>query len=1129
MAFHRAPSALLPLALTASLLAACDGAGGATDIDVQYHESTQRVRIVMSRELAGGETLFARLRRGDVGGLDCRTQIGGLAEAPRLDVSSPTFEGPTMMETDIASPYDSSAWLEMEPTPDMLASILEGRAIIDVCLMSGDSVVEQREFDAREAFDRRGVNGKFDGEEARIASTVAYAERCVDELGDIPFFPRVADGDFQTYNCLDSTPIPTTVTGTDGTVTYPTEQVSQCDAPQYIYSLCEPSAQGPEGERPDVNGPRVTSATNDQGTSWVLLCRKSQAEVGQYNDIAMIGHNPFTGQTCYFQNALYRNTDGLHVPHPADTVNSEASPQQASSLWEGIQGGVAGPGGTSNIECARCHSMDAFIHSPWIDGALDSHGDPVVPRMGIHPDFALGYNDAPYSIVNMDGQGWTIPQQLTSPEAAACTRCHRMANDRWAQSWIDRLAGEDASWTNITTEAYRSFEHTFWMPPDLDGLTEQTFWDSPYGQSIRFIQHCGDTPTDPACQWEDIPRNAEGQEGDLPAVTATGVELATQALIALGASIDDPSCPDGHCATRRCAECHSVSRNGLRRWLEATQHAWNTCGITEGAVDPDRRLLDFVNGADFQTLDEQVGLPSDTAQHIVDGKPFASVDALNAVEGVGPATLRQLGDYAAGDPAQLSAEDARRTIDCLRSDPNDPDSVFAAEHLGVLTTGVQYGYFRRLFRTAYGDDGWLIPYTRFKNRVSMPKGSHPSMSQQEYATILTWFRNGLNDLDAALPEPPPPSTCSDFVDGPAITTHVSNMGFEGWGALNADAGIRMFGCTDDNPLSCFTVGDYGDESGVWGNGVGTIRNLRQLGFRTSFWMRSSADGRFVGNGGSSGSGGRSTITDLLAGRDIGVQASYDPGFFPDNSGFIFQGATGGAGLCAQSVLEGMDDSIDFTETGCTTARGINLYQHVARGLSGGDYFVINSQFTSDSGRSAQTDPSAPWNASSTIKITPMIFDGTTYQPEEAVIVDSPYEGDSVLSPSGQLVASRLAGPEGRSLGYSVRRVNASRFGDSYRITLSDPIATLCTPGAKVSFSFDERFMVTHHHDGNRTNLQLYDLTTGMVHTITNMPDNMRAIFPHFRSDGWIYFLVMDNENNREFIAASNAALEIASR
>jgi hypothetical protein len=30
---------------------------------------------------------------------------------------------------------------------------------------------------------------------------------------------------------------------------------------------------------------------------------------------------------------------------------------------------------------------------------------------------------------------------------------------------------------------------------------------------------------------------------------------------------------------RRCAECHSVSRNGLRRWRDYTEDAWQTCGL----------------------------------------------------------------------------------------------------------------------------------------------------------------------------------------------------------------------------------------------------------------------------------------------------------------------------------------------------------------------------------------------------------------------------------------------------------------------------------------------------------------------------------------------------------------------
>ncbi|GAB5546310.1 MAG: hypothetical protein SangKO_060700 [Sandaracinaceae bacterium] len=1110
----------LPLLLSAVSAIGCAPDTSPTEVDVSYHSSSSRVRVRVTRELMSGETLHARVRRGEIGALQCASESGAI---PRIDEArvpseaSPTFEGPSMTPSDFDTPYDSTDWLEMEPTAEMLAAIADGQVIIDVCLMAADgTVVVQAELDARRALDRRGMNGKFDGREARIASTVAYAEHCVDEMGEIPFFPEIAEGDYETYDCLDSTPIPTTITGPSGTVSYPATEVDDCDNPQFIYSLCEPSAQGPDGVRPDVNGPRVASRANDQGTHWVLLCRKARSDLGQYNDIAMIGHNPYTGQTCYFQNALYSRTDGNHVPHPGDRVQSERSPQQSSSIWEGIHGGLGG-----GIECAECHSTDAFIHTPWIDGALDEDGDPVVPRMGIHEDFALGYNDAPYHILNTDGQGWTMPRQLVSEEASACTRCHRIGDGRWTRSWIDRLVGEDTRWTNITSEAYRAFEHTFWMPPELDGLDESTFWQSDYGLAVRHIQACGDNPSDPACDWADIPRDSSGEDGALPTVDLEGPALATAALRILGADIDDPSCPDGKCETRRCAECHSVSRNGLRRWLDYTDHAWQRCGVTEGARDLDQAVLDLVNRAEQAALDDDIGIRSDAAAAIVQARPFDSLDQLEAVDGVGPATIRQLSEHALGDPAHMTQTEAREVVDCLRVDPTDPESVFAAEHLGILTTGVQYGWFRRLFRQAYGD-GWLIPYTRFKNRVSMPKGSHPALSQQEYATLLTWFRNDLNDLETVLDEPPPPATCTDAFDTVGIQSHVENMQFEGWGVLNEDAGVRMFGCAGADPSACFMTGDYADERERLGGTIGVLRNLRELGFRTSFWTRSSADGRFVGNGG--GDGARSTITDLLTGRDIGVDAAYDPGFFPDNSGFIFQGTKGGAGICAQSVLED-DDHIDFEEAGCMTARGINLYQHVARGIGGGDYFVINSQFTSDSGRNATRDPAASFNAASTMKLTPMIFDGTQYQPQDEVIVDSPYEGDSVLSPSGQLVGSRLAGPEGRGLGYVVRRVNATRFGDRYSISLSDPLATVCMSGAKLNFSFDERFFVTHHHDGEVTNIILVDLMTGERHAITDVPAGTRALFPHFRSDGWFYFLVMDGE--RELIIASDAALVIA--
>ena len=168
-----------------------------------------------------------------------------------------------------------------------------------------------------------------------------------------------------------------------------------------------------------------------------------------------------------------------------------------------------------------------------------------------------------------------------------------------------------------------------------------------------------------------------------------------------------------------------MSRNGLRRWLGYTDHAWESCGVTLGRDDPARAVLDFVNSADLGTLDEQVGLRSDTAQAVVNGRPYDSLEQLDAIDGVGPATMRQIEDYALGDPANITPEEARQPSTACASIPTIPTRCSRPSKLGVLTTGVQYGYFRRLFQTAYGD-GWLRPTPRFKARVGMPKGSHPS-------------------------------------------------------------------------------------------------------------------------------------------------------------------------------------------------------------------------------------------------------------------------------------------------------------------------------------------------------------------------------------------------------------------
>jgi len=39
-----------------------------------------------------------------------------------------------------------------------------------------------------------------------------------------------------------------------------------------------------------------------------------------------------------------------------------------------------------------------------------------------------------------------------------------------------------------------------------------------------------------------------------------------------------------------------------------------------------------------------------------------------------------------------------------------------------------------------------------------------------------------------------------------------------------------------------------------------------------------------------------------------------------------------------------------------------------------------------------------------------------------------------------------------------------------------------------------------------------------------MQPGQYALYPHFRSDGWIYFLVRDKNNGKEHAVASDAAL-----
>jgi Tol biopolymer transport system component len=145
--------------------------------------------------------------------------------------------------------------------------------------------------------------------------------------------------------------------------------------------------------------------------------------------------------------------------------------------------------------------------------------------------------------------------------------------------------------------------------------------------------------------------------------------------------------------------------------------------------------------------------------------------------------------------------------------------------------------------------------------------------------------------------------------------------------------------------------------------------------------------------------------------------------------------------------------------------------------------------------------------------------------------------------------NRVAGGGNAQDGFTLRKIVATPNGNSYDVAVPQ-IGRYCANGGKPGFSYDERWLVYHHWvqiddwaslgyasvsdpafqallTSPTANVFLLDLTTGVVRRITNMAPGQEALFPHFRSDGWIYF-VAKGASAGEWVVASDAALVFAS-
>jgi hypothetical protein len=432
--------------------------------------------------------------------------------------------------------------------------------------------------------------------------------------------------------------------------------------------------------------------------------------------------------------------------------------------------------------------------------------------------------------------------------------------------------------------------------------------------------------------------------------------------------------------------------------------------------------------------------------------------------------------------------------------------------------------------------------------------------------------------------------------------HIRRMQAEGWAAKNAERGLAMFACSEGKgALECFKQRDRNrkdvfpeaqslEVSKAWANPSvpgAKLRVLTKLNYGTSYWMRTSPDGRFVGNGATEpppegavpppptdacdpldvecDSRGREQyyngrFTDLQPvmlgqpARDIYVTAEYDPAFFPDNSGFMFQGTPKDTGFCRIGILgDPATKKIDFSEPRCAAGRqSIGLYQAVGASLDGSDYVAAAGDFLGDDGGGYRADEDGTWFETSYLNLSAIINDGQNFRTLETVTLWTPFLAEWNLSPSTELAVGHISGVDAanapKQMGYSFKLLKKTKTADGYQFELKDA-ATVCLEGGKPGISFDERMFVTFHYvdaddfaelgfasaddpafralvDKGASNVYIRDLLTGATKRITTMGPGQFAMFPHFRSDGWIYFQAYDQKSNSRYVVASDAAIRL---
>ena len=305
-----------------------------------------------------------------------------------------------------------------------------------------------------------------------------YACRCKDAMDG--WLPSPEE-----LQCANGAPIEVYTADASGALTRVDEEVSTCANPTLLYGTCAPG------------GTLGQLTHGDVSVRWI--CRRNTFRpdhddpAAPFEDVGAILYNRRTGASCWFD-----DMDGTGL-HQTNWPNMDlTAPDADLEAWTSLFYHTNGDG------CVGCHDNDPFLYTPYLQSVSWETG---------------AWTTGPFHLLKPDGgQSLTGNRALISPEAAACTSCHRITSGATCSSWAPDSVGlsKGGGVQDIVAQAANDPESPLWrlgtwMPPEPGD--DPHAWETRYRSAVDHITACCRRPgedqpaTDkqPACVWADVP------------------------------------------------------------------------------------------------------------------------------------------------------------------------------------------------------------------------------------------------------------------------------------------------------------------------------------------------------------------------------------------------------------------------------------------------------------------------------------------------------------------------------------------------------------------------------------------------------------------------------------------------